>query len=220
MPKRKMTKAEWQKVRPIELKKHGMGKALDAFRKACTDPKRMKSVVEVETASRIAAQLAAVAADALKNAPRDHAVFELLGDYIAIANQYRQSLDKEVRRRQEVLAGYTFWDIRRSKKIYEVFHAYCKRKVADENLDFLDSVDKSVKKEKIYKTFIAESAKRQINLDSDIVKELGGGADDFTDYASLDFSKAYDAIESLVAQGLALDFRREDDSLKECFGLL
>jgi predicted GNAT family acetyltransferase len=161
MPKRAMTKAEWQSIRPSELKKHGMGKALEAFQKACTDPTKMKLVQQFNMASEAAEQLATLAVKARKDAPKKHAVLDLLEDYMLTANKYRQKLDKEFRRRKDAFAALALDDIKRSSSFYPFFYAYSKKVYASENLDFLASVNKNANKEKIYKTFIATSAPRQ-----------------------------------------------------------
>lgn len=213
-----MTKAEWQSIRPDELKKHGLGKALEAYKKACTPPKAMKVYKQYELAKEAAEDLEKVATKAHKQAPKGHDVGLLLKDYIVAAKTYLKNLEAEVKRRRSKFETLKLEEIMRSSVLYAFFYAHAKKEYSDENVDFLAAIDKNQSKEKIYNTYVKKSAKRQVNLPGKILKALGDGADDFTDYASLDFRDAYQDVWKMVKKDTLSRFTSQ--KFEECFGVM
>jgi hypothetical protein len=61
---------------------------------------------------------------------------------------------------------------------------------------------------------------RQVNLSNAVMKNLGKGSDEFEDYASLDFSKAYEEIEGLIRRDTLRGFLTDDTYFEKCFGML
>jgi hypothetical protein len=191
-----ITRAEWRKIRD----RNGVGKghakvsiggALDAYHASKTCDARLAKL------NALAAAYASYSKSLdIKKSGEQQLAREIGGQLLPAVRQAQDKYEeyKEIARDAQKL---TVTKLFKSKRMMALFTPYAKKNYVDESVDFVRAVDKNMKKQQIWETFVSEDAPQMVNLPGAIRSKLEVFSAD-KQYDKMNFADARKNVASML----------------------
>jgi hypothetical protein len=166
-----ITRAEWRKIRD----RNGVGKghakvsiggALDAYHATKTCDTRLAKL------DALAAAYASYSKSLDIKKPGEQQLAREIGGQLLPAVREAQDKYEDYKKIAKDAQNLTVDKLLKSKRMLALYTTYAKKAYTDESLDFIRAVDKKMKKQQIWETFVDSEAPRLINLPGAIRSKL------------------------------------------------